>query len=125
MALYVCESYDHAVDHGGRASIGVLGEPLSPLVKEKIYLHVLPLSDAELRRLGPRKDEDGNAQHARLALPNDDVFWIAVQGEIAYPRVFRPRVTSTCVDGPKGPAPSPLSDEDLERLRKAGIQGLP
>jgi hypothetical protein len=125
MALYVCESYDHAVDHGGRSSQGVLGEPLSPQIKEKIYLHVLPLSDDDVKRLGARRDDDGNAQHGRLCLPGDDAFWVAVEGEVAYPKVFRPRVVSKCADGPKGPVPVPLAADELERMRKAGVSGLP
>lgn len=125
MAYFVCESYDHAVDHGGRSSQGVLGEPLSPLLEEKVYLHVLPLTDAELKRLAPRRDEDGNRQHGRLALPGDEVFWIAVEGEFAYPKVFRPRIVSRCADGPTGPVPVPLSDDERARLAGAGVSGLP
>jgi len=135
MAYYICESYDFSVDHGGRSSEGVLGEPTSPQIKEKIYLHLLPLTDAEVAKLAPRKDEDGNVQHARLALPRDEVFWIAVLGEIAYPKV-RPRVVSKCADrvsaaapgvadGPKGPTPQPITPAELELLRKFGTKGLP
>ena len=50
-SYYLAESYEYAVDHGGRSSEGVVGDKLSPLIREKIYLHVLPLSDAEIERI--------------------------------------------------------------------------
>ena len=76
-SYYLAESYEYAVDHGGRSSEGVVGDKLSPLIREKIYLHVLPLSDAEIAKLVPRLDEDGNKQHGRLAPPGEESFCIA------------------------------------------------
>ena len=66
MAHYVVESYDPSIDHGGRDSAGVIPENRG---SEKIYLHVIPLADDEIKKLGPRVDENGNQEHARLALP--------------------------------------------------------
>lgn len=121
MSLYVVESYQFAVEHGGRDSQGVVGENKG---SEKIYLHVLPLTEAEVAKLAVRVDEDGNRQHGRLALPGRDDFWVAVEGEVAWPRLHRPRITSRCDDVGTKPRPVPLSDEDLARLRKAGLQGV-
>ena len=121
MSYYVVESYDFAVDHGGRSSQGVVGEYKG---SEKIYLHVLPLTDAEIATLGPRVDEDNNRQHARLALPRDEVFWIGVDGEVAWPGIYRPRITSACGMVDDKPRPAALSEEDLGRLRKAGVKGI-
>lgn len=121
MTFYVCESYEPFVDHGGRESQGALGENKG---SEKIYLHVLPLSDAEIKKLAVRVDENGNRQSDRLALPGRDDFWIAVEGEVAWPKIYRPRITSRCEDIATKPRPAPLSAEDLDRLRKAGVKGL-
>jgi hypothetical protein len=121
MAYYVVESYGFAVDHGGRSSQGVIGEHKG---KEKIYLHVLPVADAEIERLAPRVDDDGNKQHDRLALPREDAWWFAVDGEVAWPGVYRPRITSRCADVASKPRPVPLAAEDLERLKKVGVKGL-
>jgi hypothetical protein len=121
MSYYVVESYDFAVDHGGRASRGVVGDYKG---SEKIYLHVLPLTDAEITKLSPRVDEDGNLQHARLALPRDEVFWIGVDGEVAWPGIHRPRITSRCDLVDDRPRPVALSADDLGRLRKAGVPGV-
>jgi hypothetical protein len=122
MASYLVESYDHAVDHGGRRSAGVLGENKG---KEKIYLHVLSISDVDIKKLTTRVDESGNKQHDRLALPRNEEWWIAVDGEVAWPKLHAPRVFSRCnlVDG--APQPAALSDADLERLRKSGVGDVP
>lgn len=121
MAYYVVESHDFAVDHGGRSSQGVVGEYKG---KEKIYLHVLLVSDAEIGKLAVRVDEDGNKQHDRLALPGVEEWWFAVEGEAAWPGIYRPRLTSKCADVATRPRPEPLAPEDLERLKKAGLKGL-
>lgn len=121
MAFYVAESHSFSVDHGGRSSEGVIGEYKG---KEKIYLHVLPITDAEIAKLAVRVDEDGNKQHDRLALPGNDEWWIAVEGEAAWPGVYRPRITSRCTDVATKPRPAPLSAEDLDRLRKQGLKGI-
>ena len=121
MVFYVAESDSFAVDHGGRESRGVLGEHKG---REKIYLHVLPLTAAEIEKLVPRVDDDGNAEHARLSLPNTPEWWIAVEGEVAFPKLYRPRITSRCEDIGSKPRPAPLSTEDLERLRKSGVAGI-
>ncbi len=120
MGRYLVESSDFSVDHGGQASQGVIGEHKG---KEKIYLHVLQIPDADLARLAPRVDEHGNAQHDRLVLPRIDEWWFAVEGEAAWPGVYRPRLTSRCTDVATRPRPAALSDEDVERLRKAGWKG--
>lgn len=121
MAFYLAESNSYAVEHGGRSSAGVIGEHKG---KEKIYLHVLPVTDAEIATLSPRVDEDGNKQHDRLALPRNEEWWIAVEGEAAWPGVLRPRITSHCTDIGTKPKPVPLSADDLGRLRKAGLAGV-
>src|SRR5262245_45730924 len=109
MSFYVCESYEFSVDHGGRDSQGAVGESKG---SEKIYLHVLPLTDAEVARLAVRVDEHGNRQSDRIALPGRDDFWIAVEGEVAWPKIHRPRITSRCEDVGTKPRPIPLSAED-------------
>ena len=48
----------------------------------------------------------------------------AVEGEAAWPNLYRPRITSRCEDVATRPRPAPLAAEDLERLKKAGIKGL-
>lgn len=121
MAFYVAESYSFSVEHGGRQSQGVIGDHKG---REKIYLHVLPVSDAEIEKLAPRVDEDGNKQHDRLALPRNEEWWIAVEGEVAWPGIHRAKITSRCTDVGTKPKPAPLSAEDLERLRKQGVKGI-
>ncbi|MEZ4295853.1 MAG: hypothetical protein R3B70_12825 [Polyangiaceae bacterium] len=121
MSLYVVESYDFSVEHGGRDSQGVVGENKG---SEKIYLHVLPLTDAELKKLAVRVDENGNKQSDRLALPGRDDFWVAVEGEVFWPKLYRPRISSHCTDLDTKPTPVPLSEEDIDRLRKSGAQGI-
>ena len=121
MALYVVESNLFAVDHLGRESQGAIGEYKG---REKIYLHVLDVGDAEIAKLKTRVDEDGNKQHDRLALPNVEEWWFAVEGEVAWPGIYRPRITSRCSDVDSNPRPAPLSEEDAGRLRKAGVKGV-
>jgi hypothetical protein len=121
MGYYVVESHTWSVDHAGRTSEGMIGEHKG---KEKIYLHVLPVADADIGKLTVRVDEDGNKQHDRLALPGNEDWWFAVEGEAAWPGIYRPRITSRCTDVAVKPRPAPLSAEDLDRLRKAGVKGL-
>lgn len=121
MAYYVVESYEFGVDHNGRESQGVIGENKG---SEKIYLHVIELSEAEIGKLAVRVDDNGNKQHDRLALPGRDDFWVAVEGEVAWPKIYRPRITSRCESVGVKPRPVPVSAEDLERLRKAGVKGI-
>jgi hypothetical protein len=117
MPLFIVESYAYSVDHGRFQSAGVIGEPKG---SEKIYLHVLALTPAELAALAPRVDEDGNKEHARLALPGNEEFWVAVDGEVAWPKILRPRLVSKCDLTAGTPTPVPLGAEDIDRLRKAG-----
>jgi hypothetical protein len=121
MSFYVVESHSFTVDHGGRSSQGVVAEYKG---SEKIYLHVLPLTDAEIGKLAPRVDEDGNVEHARLALPRNEEWWIAVEGEAAWPKLYRPKITSRCENVGTKPRPAPISAEDLDRLRKSGVPGI-
>ena len=121
MAWYIAESYEFSVDHGGRESQGVVGDHKG---SEKLYLHVLSITDDEIARLRPRVDDDGNTQHARLALPRNDAWWIATEGEAAWPNLHRPRLVSRCDLGQAKPRPVPLSADDLARLAKAGVRGI-
>ncbi len=120
-SYYLVESYDASVEHNGRSSVGVLGDPLDRSIREKIYLHVVPLEDRELGTMGPRVDEDGNKQHGRLALPRNEAFWIAVDGEVAWPKIFAPRLVSKCALQGGAPRPVPLGPGELERLAKVGL----
>src|SRR5512140_1259020 len=120
MARYLVESNDFSVEHAGRTSQGVVAEYKG---KEKIYLHVLEIADADLPRFRPRVDEAGNQQHDRLALPRIEEWWVAVDGEAAWPGIYRPRMVSRCLDAAVNPRPAPLSDDDLAKLRKAGYKG--
>ena len=90
--------------------------------KEKIYLHVLAIDDADIRRLAPLVDEHGNVVHARLALPREDVWWIAVEGEASWPKLVRPKLVSRCDLASGTPAPVALALADVERLRKIGAK---
>jgi hypothetical protein len=121
VAHYVVESYDHSIDHGGRDSAGVIPENRG---SEKIFLHVIPIADDEIKKLAPRVDENGNQEHARLALPRNEVWWIAVEGEASWPGVYRPKIQSRCEYAGGKPRPVPLADADLERLRKNGLKGI-
>ncbi len=120
MAKYLVESYDWQIIYGAEQSDGALGQGGS---REKIYLHVLEIDDDTIKRLVPRVDEDGNRQSDRLSRPNDDEWWIAVQGDKAYPKTVNPKIFSRCAMGEDGiPRPQPLSDAALAALRKAGAR---
>ncbi|MBW2527635.1 MAG: hypothetical protein JRI23_25865 [Deltaproteobacteria bacterium] len=119
MATYVVESYDYQVLHGGRMTDGAVGTGGS---SEKIYLHLLELSDAEIAQLEPREDEHGNKQHDRLALPRNEEWWIAVEGEKVWPKTIRPKVVSRCDLATGAPVPKPVTDEEREALKKAGVE---
>ena len=67
MAKYVVESFDWQIFHNGVTSDGVVGQGGS---REKIYLHVIELSETESKRLVPRQDEHGNRESDRLTLFN-------------------------------------------------------
>lgn len=122
MGWYVVESYQYAIEHGGRDSEGAIGEPKG---SEKIYLHVLSLTDREIAQLKPRLDEHGNKQHDRLALPRNEEWWIAVEGEISWPKIHRQKILSRCVQREDGGwQPAALSEEDLGRLRQVGVRGI-
>lgn len=121
MSWFLVESYDYSIDHGGRDSAGVVAEAKG---SERIYLHVIALSDAEIKNLGPRVDEHGNKQHDRLTLPRNDAWWIAIEGEASWPKLYRPRLTSRCAEQAGRYTPVPLSEEDLQRLRQAGVSGI-
>lgn len=117
MALYVVESYDYSVFHAGRYSDGVVGKGGG---SEKIYLHVLDISDADIGKLVAREDEHGNKQSDRRALPMNEEWWIAVEGDKAWPKTVRPKVVSRCVLDDDVPRPAPLGEEELAALRKVG-----
>ncbi len=116
-ASYLVESFFHQVLHSGRTSNGVLGEGGS---SERIYLHVIALTPAEIARLRPRQDDDGNKQHDRLAPPGTDEWWIATEGTKIWPKTVRPKLASRCRFEASVPAPEPLGDADLATLRKLG-----
>jgi hypothetical protein len=105
------------VAHGGRESEGVVADSK----KAKIYLHVLPLSDADVRNLRACLDANGNADHTRFALRGRDDWWIAAEGEASWPGIFRPRLTSHLDENL---APAALSPGELGLLRGAGLKGL-
>ena len=120
MAKYLVESYDWQIIYGGAQSDGALGQGGS---SEKIYLHVIEVDDATIKRLVPRVDEAGNRQSERLSLPNDDVWWIAVEGDKAYPKTMNPKITSRCAMGQDGiPRAQPLGDAQIAALKKAGAR---
>lgn len=118
----IVESVDYVVEHGGRRSEGVVAEVTG---SERLYLHVVELSDDDIAHLQPRVDEHGNRQHDRLALPRTEEWWVAVEGEATWPRLFRPKLRSRCTDVASHPTPAPLTKDDLARLRKAGVKGIP
>jgi hypothetical protein len=122
MLWTIAESYDFEVQHRGRQSLGVVADHAG---REKLYLHVLELGDDDLGALGPRVDEDGNRQHDRLALPRNEEWWIAVEGEAFWPKLVRPKLRSCCTYVATKPRPAALSADDLARLRAAGVAGLP
>ena len=117
MRWYLVESHDYVVEHNSRRSEGVVADAAG---SEKIYLHVIAFSDDERKQLKPRVDEEGNQQHDRLALPRNEEWWVAVDGEAFWPGVYRPKMRSFCTDIATVPLASPLSTDDLARLRKSG-----
>ena len=119
MATYVVESYDYQIFHNGVYSDGVVGDGPG---RDKLYLHVIALSDDDIKQLKPRQDEHGNQQSDRLALPRNEEWWIAVAGEKKWPKIPRPRIVSHC-DFDEGGAPQPqaLTPFARDKLRAAGI----
>jgi hypothetical protein len=120
-AYFLVESSYFNVSQADRQSQGVACQTKSG---QTIYLHVLPLTDAELKKLRAKKDDAGNADHTRFALPGRDDFWIAVEGEVAWPGIPRPRLTSHFQETDLGPMPVALTTAELELLRKAGLAGV-
>jgi hypothetical protein len=120
-SYFLVESSLFRVSHGPRESEGVLGDTKG---SERIYLHVLPLTDAEVKALKPRADEHGNRDHGRFTLKGHDEWWIAVEGEASWPHVFRPRLTSRFKDTEMGTLPAPLTETELGLLRNAGLKGI-
>jgi len=98
-------------------SDGLLGSGGS---SEKIYLHLIELSDADIAQLRPREDEHGNKEHDRLAEPRNEEWWIAIAGDKSWPKTMRPKVVSRCplVDGV--PKPAPITDDERRALQQAG-----
>jgi hypothetical protein len=119
MALYVAESYDYEVHHRGQVSAGALGVGGG---SEKIYLHVLEVTDDEVKQLAGRVDEDGNRQSDRLALPRNEEWWIAVSGKKAWPKIPLPKIVSRCRLEVNIPIPVPLPEQEAEALRKLGVR---
>jgi len=120
MAKYLVESYDWQILHGGHMSDGALGQGGG---SEKIYLHVVEISDGESKQLVPRVDDNGNRQSDRLALPRNEEWWIAVDGDKVWPKTYNPKLTSGCEMGTDGiPRARPLSDEALATLAKLGVK---
>lgn len=117
--LYVVESYHHAVSHNGRASRGVIGAHQGG---EKIYLHALPLSEADLKGLAPRVDEHGNRQSDRFAPPRVEEFWVALDGEVLWPKLGRVKVRSGAQIRGARVEPTPLTAAEFDALRKAGFE---
>lgn len=116
--LYVVESYQYAVTHNGRASRGVIGAHSG---SEKIYLHVVPLSEADLKSLATRVDADGNRQSDRFAPPRVDEFWVTLDGEVLWPKLGRVKVRSSAQVMGNRVVPTPLTAAELDALRKAGV----
>lgn len=120
MPRFVVESTFHEIEHAGKKMLGVLGQGPG---SEKIYLFVIAIDERDLGKLGPRVDEDGNRQHDRLALPGNEEWWIAVEGEKVWPGTIRPRVTSRCtLDDAGVPAPHALDDVESATLEKLGVK---
>ncbi len=120
-SYFLVESSYFRVHHGGRDSQGLACTAKNG---QTIYLHVIPVAEAELAKLRAKKDDAGNADHTRFALPGRDDWWIAVEGELAWPGIHRPRITSHFVETDRGPAPSPLTEAELDLLRRSGVPGL-
>ncbi len=120
MAKYLVESHDWQLFHGGATTDGALGQGGG---SEKIYLHLIEVSDDDIARLVPRVDENDNRDHSRLALPNNDEWWVPVDGKKAYPKTFNPKVISRCLTGGDGiPKAQPVGGADLALLKKAGAK---
>ncbi|NUP08949.1 MAG: hypothetical protein HOW73_23110 [Polyangiaceae bacterium] len=120
MALYVAESYNYTIEHGGHVSMGVVGAGGG---SEKIYLHVIPITDAEIAKLRARVDESGNKQHDRLALPDREDWWVAVDGEKTWPGSLSPKVRSkSSFDGSSAARPAALSEAELTELRRLKVK---
>lgn len=116
MPLFVVESNLYTLEHGGHDSMGVVGVGGG---SEKLYLHVVPISDAELKQLTVRVDEDENKQHDRLALRGRYDWWLAVEGEKRWPGTVSPRISSRCpLDADGVPRPTPLSLAELAELER-------
>lgn len=120
MPRFVVESTFHEIEHAGIKTLGVVGQGPG---SEKIYLAVITVTDRELARLAPRVDDDGNTQHDRLALPGNDEWWIAIEGNKVWPGTIRPRVTSRCTLDENGvPTPHALDDAEHAALEKLGVK---
>ncbi len=116
MPLYVVESNLSTIEQAGHDSQGVVGTGGG---REKTYLHVVVITDAELKALAVRVDEHGNKQHDRLSLPDREDWWVAIEGEKRWPGTMLPRVTSRCVVDAGGRArPAPLSTEERDALTR-------
>ena len=119
MSVYVVESYDYSILHAGSYSDGVVGQGGG---SEKIYLHAIAIDDGDIAKLKARVDENGNKEHDRLALPRSEEWWLAVDGDKAWPKTTRPKVVSRCtLDDAGVPRPRPLDDDELAALRKLGV----
>jgi hypothetical protein len=119
VAKYIVESQEWQILYDGQMSDGALGQGGGP---DKIYLHVIDVADDAIKRLVPRVDEHGNRESDRLALPNNDEWWIAVSGRKAWPKTFNPKLISTCEIGADGiPRAKPLSEPQLAVLKKLGV----
>ncbi len=119
MSLYLVESHDWQILYSGCMSDGALGQGGGA---EKIYLHVIEVSDEQIAKLAPRVDDDGNRQSDRLALARNDEWWIAVDGRKAWPKTYNPKITSGCEMGADAiPRARPLSDEQVATLKKLGV----
>jgi hypothetical protein len=117
--LYIVESPFHTLEEPFIRSKGnVLG--VGP-GSEKLHLFVAELEGAVIAKLRPRVDEDGNKQNDRLALPGNEEWWIALEGEKAWPGIPRPKITSRCTYDASGvPSPRPVDEDELAALKKAG-----
>ena len=118
MAKYLVQSSEWELWHAGVTTQGPLGDGPG---SEKIYLHVIEVSDADIAKLAARVDEHGNREHDRLALPGNEEWWIPVDGKKAYPKTFNPKIVSCAVTGSDGiPRAKALGEEELMALKKAG-----
>jgi len=119
MPLYVVESTFYEVHHEQVVSQGVVGHGPG---SEKLFLHLLDLPASTIAKLGARVDEDGNKQHDRRALDGNEEWWIAVEGEKAWPGIARPKITSRCTLEGGVPVPHALDDEERAALAKTGLR---